>query len=148
MGTITFHGAMMILESFAVLCSIDSLASPLPSRRLKLAMALTPIPYLVFFLNFQSTCVLWDTNMGTSNSFKPLQGYHTWDGHTITFHGAMMILRALRVLCLIDSLASPLPSRRLKLIMALTDTLSWTLFLNFQSTCVLWDTNMEHITQF
>jgi hypothetical protein len=52
-------------ELCGVLCSIDSLASPLPSRRLKLAMALTPIPYLVFFLNFQSTCVLWDTNMGT-----------------------------------------------------------------------------------
>jgi hypothetical protein len=50
-------------------------------------MALTDTLSWTLFLNFQSTCVLWDTNMEHANTvLKPLQGYHTWDGH-ITFHG-------------------------------------------------------------
>jgi hypothetical protein len=57
-------------------------------------MAHTDAPYLVTLFSIFKVHVLWDTNMGTLTQFKT-PFYHTWDGHTITFHGAMMILREL-----------------------------------------------------
>jgi hypothetical protein len=77
---------MMILES-AVLCSIDSLDRRSHQRRLQeLAMAhryLSCDPFSQF-----SKYVCSGHQHGHANTvLKPLQGYHTWDGHTTFFTG-------------------------------------------------------------
>jgi hypothetical protein len=110
MGTPSFHGAMMILESFAVYVRL-TLLHRRSHQGLKARNGSHTDTYLVTFFSIFKVRVLWDTNMGTLTQFKTPSGLSYLGMGTITFHGTM-ILEALQVLCSIDSLASPLPSRR------------------------------------
>jgi hypothetical protein len=110
---------------------------------------LTPMPLSCDpFLNFQSTCVALGHQHGHITQFKTPSGlsYLGWAHHHFS-RGNDDPERAFAVLCSIDSLASPLPSKR--------HSSQWlshrypilTLFSIFKVR-VLWDTNMGTLTQF
>jgi hypothetical protein len=73
MGTITFHGAMMILESFAVYVRL-TLLHRRSHQGVSNSQWLTPIYLVTLFFSIFKVCVCSGTNMGTLTQFKTPSG--------------------------------------------------------------------------